>query len=68
MLTVKKFILCLCDYTKKMVTGDIEAQIVLCSLLSVYVVDIVFNGENNIGIVCVVIIVGLFRWLRSMDE
>ena len=26
----------------------------------VYIVDIVFYGENNIGIVCVVIIVGLF--------
>lgn len=65
MLTVKKFILCLCDYTKKMVTGDIEAQIVLCSLLSVYVVDIVFNDKNNIGIVAVAVVISLFRLLRG---
>ena len=65
MLTVKKFILCLCDYTKKMVTGDIEVQIVLSSLLSVYVVDIVFNDKNNIGIVAVAVVISLFRLLRG---
>ena len=47
---------------------NIEGEIVFGALLGAYIVDIVFYGENNIGIVCVVIIVGLFRWLRSMDE
>ena len=53
---------------KRIISGDIEGEIVFGALLGAYIVDIVFYGENNIGIVCVVIIVGLFRWLRSMDE
>ncbi len=66
--TMKKYILYLRDHTKRIISGDIEGEIVFGALLGAYIVDIVFYGENNIGIVCVVIIVGLFRWLRSMDE
>lgn len=65
---MKTFILGLMSHTKRVVSGDIEVDIVFVSLLSVYVIDIIFYRENNIGVICVAMAVGLFRWFRGLDE